>query len=250
MLYLDGTVKSEVIAEVLPEERRRTRLAADRAVAGRRFRRGGDEIVRYPLLHELATLVWAANLAALELHVPQWTVSGDGTPNLPDRLVFDLDPGPGATVVDCCRVAERLYDVLAGDDLTPVAATSGSKGLQVHAGIDATSARAPSACAKAVAVAFERQTPQLVTATMAKARREGRVFTDWSQNNPAKTTITPYSLRGRDEPTAATPVTWDEVRACRRPAQLMFTADEVLDRVATAGDLLRAGRAEPGTLPG
>ncbi|WP_081902033.1 DNA ligase D [Lentzea aerocolonigenes] len=267
-LYPDGTAKSEVIAYytriapfLLPHLRDRpvTFVRFPDGVRGQKFfqkntdagapswlptvplrgggsRRGSDEIVRYPLIHELAALVWAANLAALELHVPQWTVTG-GTRNLPDRLVFDLDPGPGTTVVDCCRVAERLHDVLAGDGLTPVATTSGSKGMQVYAGIDAPAAQSPSAYAKAVAVAFERETPDLVTATMAKARREGRVFIDWSQNNPAKTTITPYSLRGRDEPTAATPVTWDEVRRCRRPEQLTFTADNVLDRVAEVGDL-------------
>lgn len=267
-LYPDGTAKSEVIAYytriapfLLPHLRDRpvTFVRFPDGVRGQKFfqkntdasapswlptvplrgggsRRGADEIVRYPLIHELAALVWAANLAALELHVPQWTVSG-GTRNLPDRLVFDLDPGPGTTVVDCCRVAERLHDVLTGDGLTPVATTSGSKGLQVYAGIDAPAAQSPSSYAKAVAVAFERATPDLVTATMAKARREGKVFIDWSQNNPAKTTITPYSLRGRDEPTAATPITWDEVRRCRRPEQLTFTADDVLDRVAEVGDL-------------
>jgi bifunctional non-homologous end joining protein LigD len=269
VLYPDGTAKSEVIAYysriapvLLPHLRDRpvTFVRFPDGVHGQRFfqknadagapawlptvplrgggsRRGADEIVRYPLIHELAALVWAANLAALELHVPQWTINGDGARNHPDRLVFDLDPGPGTTIVDCCRVAERLYDVLAGDGLTPVATTSGSKGLQVYAGIEAPDAHSPSAYAKSVAVAFERQTPDLVTATMTKARREGRVFIDWSQNNPAKTTITPYSLRGRDEPTVATPVTWDEVRGCRRPAQLMFTADDVLDRTADFGDL-------------
>ncbi|MET9229934.1 DNA ligase D [Lentzea sp. NPDC003310] len=201
-------------------------------------RRGADadEIIRYPLLHELAALVWSANLAALELHVPQWTVE-DGNRGLPNRLVFDLDPGPGTTIVDCCRVADRLHDVLVADGLVPVATTSGSKGMQVYAGIEVSAAGAPSAYAKAVATAFERATPQQVTATMAKARRHGRVFIDWSQNNPAKTTISPYSLRGREHPTAATPVTWDEVRGCADPGQLVFTADEVLVRVEELGDL-------------
>ncbi|WP_434453084.1 DNA ligase D [Lentzea sp. E54] len=268
-LYPDGTTKSEVIAYysriapiLLPHLANRpiTFVRFPNGVHGQKFfqkntdasapdwlptvplrgggsRRGSDEIVRYPLLRELAALVWAANLAALELHVPQWTVSGDGTRNPPDRLVFDLDPGPGTTIVDCCGVAERLYDVLVADGLSPVATTSGSKGLQVYAGIEPTSAQTPSAYAKAVAVAFERETPHQVTATMAKARREGRVFIDWSQNNPAKTTIAPYSLRGRDEPLVATPVSWDEVRSCRTPEQLRFTADEVLERVADLGDL-------------
>jgi bifunctional non-homologous end joining protein LigD len=269
-LYPDGTTKSEVISyysriapALLPHLRNRpvTFIRFPNGVHGQKFfqknidasapdwlptvplrgggsRRGADadEVVRYPLLHELAALVWAANLAALELHVPQWTVT-DGVRNAPDRLVFDLDPGPGTTIVDCCRVAERLFDVLTADGLIPVATTSGSKGLQVYAGIETANPRTPSAYAKTIAATFERQTPQDVTATMAKARREGRVFIDWSQNNPAKTTITPYSLRGRDEPTVATPVTWDEVRACREPEQLTFTADEVLERVSEVGDL-------------
>jgi bifunctional non-homologous end joining protein LigD len=284
LLYPDGTAKSEVIAYysriapvLLPHLHRRpvTFVRFPNGVRGQKFfqknadasapawlptvplrgggsRRGpdADEIVRYPLLHELAALVWAANLAALELHVPQWTVAEDGTRNPPDRLVFDLDPGPGTTIVECCRVAERLHDVLLADGLTPVATTSGSKGLQVYAGILTTSAQAPSAYAKTIATAFERDTPGLVTATMTKARREGRVFIDWSQNNPAKTTISPYSLRGRDEPTAATPVTWEEVRECHEPEQLTFTADDVVHRVADAGDLFAAVEEDRAPLPG
>ncbi|WP_198680823.1 DNA ligase D [Lentzea terrae] len=274
-LYPDGTTKSEVISYysriapvLLPHLRDRpvTFVRFPNGVHGQKFfqkntdasapawlptvplrgggsRKGGDEIVRYPLLHELAALVWAANLAALELHVPQWTVE-NGIRNTPDRLVFDLDPGPGTTIVDCCRVAERLHDVLTANGLVPVATTSGSKGLQIYAGIETTSTPAPSNYAKAIATAFERETPEQVTATMSKARREGRIFIDWSQNNPAKTTISPYSLRGRDEPTVATPVTWDEVRACRDPERLVFTLDEVLDRVTELGDLFAPTRTE------
>ncbi|MDX8148387.1 DNA ligase D [Lentzea sp. BCCO 10_0061] len=270
-LYPDGTTKSEVIAYysriapvLLPHlaDRPVTFVRFPNGVHGQKFfqkntdasapgwlptvplRGGGsrrstdaNEIVHYPLLHELAALVWAANLAALELHVPQWTVT-DGVRDLPNRLVFDLDPGPGTTIVDCCRVAERLHDVLVADGLIPVAATSGSKGMQIYAGVEVTSAQAPSVYAKAAAVAFEREAPQQVTTNMAKSRREGRVFIDWSQNSPAKTTISPYSLRGRDEPTVATPVTWDEVRGCRRAEELVFTVDEVLERTSELGDLL------------
>ncbi|NGY61261.1 ATP-dependent DNA ligase [Lentzea sp. NEAU-D13] len=282
-LYPDGTTKSEVIAYysriapvLLPHLRDRpvTFVRFPNGVHGQKFfqkntdasapgwlptvslrdggsRRGADadEIVRYPLLHELAALVWAANLAALELHVPQWTVV-DGARELPNRLVFDLDPGPGTTIVDCCRVAERLYEVLVADGLAPVATTSGSKGMQVYAGIETTNAQSPSAYAKAIAVAFERETPQQVTATMAKARREGKVFIDWSQNNAAKTTIAPYSLRGRDEPTVATPVTWAEVRDCRKLEQLVFTADEVLERADDLGDLFALVGQRRAPLPG
>ncbi len=193
--------------------------------------------IDYPLLDDLPGLVWAANMAALELHVPQWTVES-GTRQPPDRLVFDLDPGPGTTIVDCCRVAERLHEVLAADGLTPYAKTSGSKGMQLYCGIRTDDPAAPSAYAKGLAQRLARETPESVTAVMAKAQRTGRVFIDWSQNNPAKTTIAPYSLRGRDQPTVSTPVTWDEVRACRHVTHLTFTADEVLDRIDDHGDLL------------
>jgi bifunctional non-homologous end joining protein LigD len=196
--------------------------------------RGGDTI-EYPMIEDLPSLVWAANLAALELHVPQWTVGPGPVRNRPDRLVFDLDPGPGTTVVDCARVAERLYDVLVADGLTPWAKTSGSKGMQLYCGIVAQDERRPSAYAKALATRLSRETPDLVTATMAKAARAGRVFIDWSQNNPHKTTVAPYSLRGREHPTVSTPVTWDEVRDCRRVHDLVFTADEVVERVAELG---------------
>jgi bifunctional non-homologous end joining protein LigD len=199
--------------------------------------RGSGDTVEYVLLDELPALVWAANQAALELHVPQWTVGRGGTRRAPDRLVFDLDPGPGTTIVECARVAGRLYDVLVADGLTPVAKTSGSKGMQVYCGIRTRSADRPSAYAKSVAERFAAETPDRVTATMAKAQRPGKVFIDWSQNNPAKTTVAPYSLRGRELPTASTPLTWDEVRACRRAADLVFTADDVLDRIDEFGDL-------------
>jgi bifunctional non-homologous end joining protein LigD len=214
--------------------------------------RGGGEHIDYVLIDDLPTLVWAANLAALELHVPQWTVDDSATAAArrpPDRLVFDLDPGPGATIVECCRVAERLREILVADGLTPVAKTSGSKGMQLYAGLRDTSTAGPSAYSKALAERLTAQTPDLVVAKMAKNLRADKVFIDWSQNNPAKTTIAPYSLRGRDRPTVSTPVTWDEVRACRRPEQLVFTADDVLDRVENLGDVF-ADLAETGaTLP-
>jgi bifunctional non-homologous end joining protein LigD len=199
--------------------------------------RGRGEMIEYPLIVDLPALVWAANLAALELHVPQWTVGPGGTRNLPDRLVFDLDPGPGTTVVECARVAERLREVLVADRLTPWAKTSGSKGMQVYCAIHTDTAEASSAYAKAVALRLARQTPDQVTATMAKAARSGRVFIDCSQNNPHKTTIAPYSLRGREYPTVSTPVTWDEVRACEQVEMLTFTAEDVLGRVDELGDV-------------
>jgi bifunctional non-homologous end joining protein LigD len=199
--------------------------------------RGSGDTIDYVLLDDLPALVWAANLAALELHVPQWTVGPGATRRLPDRIVFDLDPGPGTSIVECARVAERLHDVLVEDGLTPMAKTSGSKGMQVYAGVRVRSAERTSAYAKALAQRFAAQTPDLVTAKMTKNLRLGKVFIDWSQNNPAKTTVAPYSLRGRDHPTVSTPVMWEEVRRCRRREQLVFTAEQVLDRVDEFGDL-------------
>ncbi len=211
--------------------------------------RSSGEPITYALLDELAAVVWAANMAALELHVPQWTIDDDGTRRPPDRLVFDLDPGPGTSIVHCCRVAERLHDALIGDGLTPLAKTSGSKGMQLYCAITTDNPAAPSAYAKKLAQRLAGETPDRVTAVMAKAQRTGRVFIDWSQNNPAKTTVAPYSLRGRDHPTVSTPVTWDEVRACRRPAQLGFTADDVLERVDDHGDLLAEFNTSRAALP-
>ncbi|MEV7098303.1 non-homologous end-joining DNA ligase [Amycolatopsis sp. NPDC051045] len=225
-----GSFFEKDVSRHAPEWVRTARLA----VGGR----GKDaELVSYPLINGLPELVWAANLAALELHVHQWTVGPGGERGTPDRLVFDLDPGPGATVVDCCRVAERLHDVLTGDGLTPVAKTSGSKGLQLYAGIVTTDGGEPSRYAKALAERLAAETPDLVVARMTKNLRPGKVFIDWSQNNPFKTTVAPYSLRGRDEPTVSAPVTWDEVRACRHVTHLRFTAGEVLARVEDRGDL-------------
>ncbi|WP_237773948.1 non-homologous end-joining DNA ligase, partial [Actinosynnema sp. ALI-1.44] len=211
--------------------------------------RGSGDVIEYPLYDELAALVWAANLAALELHVPQWTVGANGQRRMPDRLVFDLDPGPGASIVECARVAERLYDVLVDDGLTPVAKTSGSKGMQVYASVRTRTPDRTSTYAKAIAQRFARETPDLVTAKMTKSLRQGKVFIDWSQNNPAKTTIAPYSLRGRDHPTVSTPVAWDEVRDCTRPADLVFTADQVIDRVTEHGDLFAVLTTTHATLP-
>ncbi len=227
-----------------PDWVRTVRLASSGSRGGH-----GDHI-DFALLDDLPALVWAANLAALELHVPQWTVDAQGAPRPPDRLVFDLDPGPDTTIVECCRIAARLYDILTADELTPVAKTSGSKGMQLYAGITTRHAERPSAYAKALAERLAAQTPDLAVAKMAKNLRRGRVFIDWSQNHPAKTTIAPYSLRGRDRPTVSTPVTWDEVRDCTKPADLTFTADDVLDRVADHGDLFGVLEQTRATLPG
>jgi DNA ligase D-like protein (predicted polymerase)/DNA ligase D-like protein (predicted 3'-phosphoesterase) len=205
----------------------------------------GAATVNFAVVADLATLVWLANLAVLELHLPQWTVGPRGAQHPPDLLVFDLDPGPPATVVECARVAERILAVLEHDGLTGYAKTSGGKGLQVYAPVRVSEPQQSSAYARAVAEQLAGQTPELVVSRMTKSVRAGKVFIDWSQNNPAKTTVAPYSLRAREQPTVSTPVNWDEVHRCRQPSDLVFTAPEVLARVQRSGDLW-VGTREPG----
>jgi bifunctional non-homologous end joining protein LigD len=195
------------------------------------------ETVDYVVIDDLPTLVWAANLAAIELHVPQWTVGPRGGVRDPNLLVLDLDPGSPATIVECSRVALMLRDLLAADGLAAYPKTSGSKGLQVYAPVVPTSDERTSGYAHELARRLEREHPDLVLSRMAKNLRDGKVFVDWSQNNAAKTTVAPYSLRARSEPRVSTPLTWDEVERCRNPADLRFRAPEVLERVEEHGDL-------------
>jgi len=186
--------------------------------------------IDYAVIEELAALVWVANLATLELHTPMWRVGGGG----PDLLVFDLDPGPGTSIVECCEVALLLRPLLEAEGLTPIAKTSGNKGMQVYA---RTHVPDTSTYAKELAQRFEKERPQLVVHRMAKALRPGKVLVDWSQNNPAKTTVSVYSLRARDTPTVSTPLTWQEVETCSSASELVFTSDDVLGRVEAQGDL-------------
>ena len=197
-----------------------------------------DEI-DYVIVEELATLVWLANLAALELHTPQWKVGPRDGVHGADQLVLDLDPGPPATVVECCRVALLLRERLAADGLTPVAKTSGSKGLQVYAAVTETPAEKTSGYARRLAQRLEEEHPDLVVSRMTKALRPRKVLVDWSQNNAAKTTVSVYSLRARPAPTVSTPVTWDEVEAGAGGQPLAFTYADVLERMAD-GDLFAA----------
>jgi bifunctional non-homologous end joining protein LigD len=200
----------------------------------------GRETLDMVLLSAVPDLVWSANLAALEVHVPQWRVDGDGQPELPDLLVLDLDPGPGTAVLECAHVAARLRERLAADGLDPVVKTSGSKGLQVYAPIRCTDREHPSRYAKALAQELTRETPDDVVWRMEKALRPGKVLVDWSQNNTAKTTVAPYSLRARPGATVSTPVGWDELDAVRDgtdPAGLRFDTAAVLARVEEHGDL-------------
>jgi bifunctional non-homologous end joining protein LigD len=203
----------------------------------------GDGTIRFPICDDLATLTWLANLAALELHVHQWTVEEDGTPRHPDRLVIDLDPGEPAGLHECARVALMVRDALAERDLGCTPVTSGSKGLHLYAPMDgALDSDGTTALAKEVAEALQKEHPDLVTSVMTKAKRPGKVFLDWSQNSGSKTTISPYSLRGRERPTAAAPLTWDEVEAGAEDelALEQLTMDQVLERVAEIGDVFEA----------
>jgi bifunctional non-homologous end joining protein LigD len=213
----------------------------------------GREITRFAVVDDLPTLVWAANLATLELHVPMWRIDPRGTPLDPDLMVFDLDPGPPATIVECCRVGLLLRDALAEDGLSGWPKTSGSKGMQVYVPLPAgASATRSSAYAKSLAQRLERDRPELVLSLMRKDLRGGKVFVDWSQNNAAKTTVAVYSLRARDRPSVSTPLRWDEVTATAAqgdPQALVFTSDEVLKRVEDAGDLFVPQDPPPQRLP-
>lgn len=188
----------------------------------------------YPLVDDVPRLVYLAQVASLELHVPQWRFTSDGERANPDRLVLDLDPGPGVGLAECAQVAVWVREILAGMGLETFPVTSGSKGLHLYAGLDGsqTSDQA-SALAKELARALEADHPDLVVSRMAKNLRAGRVLLDWSQNNGSKTTIAPYSLRGRDRPTVAAPRTWAELDGPEF-GQLDYT--DVLARADSIGD--------------
>jgi bifunctional non-homologous end joining protein LigD len=212
----------------------------------------GRETLDMVLLEAVPDLVWSANLAALELHVPQWQVDDDGRAQLPDLLVLDLDPGPGTGVVECAAVAHRLRERLVEDGLDPVVKTSGSKGLQVYAAIRCADKEHPSRYAKALAQQLTGETPEQVVWRMEKALRPGKVLVDWSQNNTAKTTVAPYSLRARPLATVSTPLRWEEVDALREggdPEVFRFRTDDVLARVEQHGDLFDVDQRQRADLP-
>lgn len=189
--------------------------------------------MRQVLVQDLATLMWAANLAALELHTPQWRA--DHVAHA-DRLVLDLDPGPGAGVLDCRTVAFWLRERLAEDGITALPKTSGAKGLHLLAPIEATPSATVSAYAKRAAVEAEAALPDLALSRMAKHLRPGKVFVDHSQNAAAKTTAAPYTLRARSEPTVSTPLGWDELAAAESAEDLVFLADDLPQRLHRHGD--------------
>lgn len=193
--------------------------------------------INFAVVCDLPTLLWAANLATLELHVPMWTVGPRGAVHGADLLVFDLDPGAPATIVECCQVATLLRDALGTDGLQAWPKTSGSKGMQLYVPLRETGTERTWAYSRELAQRLERDHPDLVVSKMTKALRPGKILVDWSQNSAAKTTVAVYSLRARPHPTVSTPISWDEVRSCSDPADLVFTSDDVLERVAEYGDL-------------
>ena len=185
------------------------------------------------------TLIWMAQLAAIELHP---SLSLGRAPKRPTVLAFDLDPGPPADVVDCCRVALRLRDMFGHFGVQCFPKTSGSKGMQVYVPLNSKKVNyeVTKPFAKAIAQLLEKQTPDLVVSKMKKVERGGKVFVDWSQNHRSKTTIAVYSLRARERPTASTPVTWDEVEAAADSGDgsgLVFESGAVLERIEQHGDL-------------
>jgi bifunctional non-homologous end joining protein LigD len=197
----------------------------------------GHETIDFTIIKDLPTLVWAANLAALELHIPMWRVGPRGKVYEPDLMVFDLDPGPPATIVECCEVAQIVRDVLKQDGLTAYPKTSGSKGMQLYVPVRGAPWQQTHAYARELAQRLAKEREDLVVWQMKKEIRGGKVLIDWSQNNAAKTTIAVYSLRARPRPTVSTPITWEEVEACTSPEDLVFTSQDVLERVDSHGDL-------------
>jgi bifunctional non-homologous end joining protein LigD len=208
--------------------------------------------IQFVLAQDLSTLVWLGNLADLELHT---SLAHAATYDCPNMVVFDLDPGPGTTIVECCEVGLLLEGMFSGLGLRTIAKTSGSKGLQVYAPLNdpSVSYEQTKPFAKAVAETLEQGRPDLVVSRMTKTLRSERVLVDWSQNDRSKTTVNVYSPRAKDRPTVSTPVTWDEVRACREardPELLVFDTAQVLARVQDQGDLFAQALTLRQELPG
>ncbi|WGL53492.1 non-homologous end-joining DNA ligase [Nocardioides sp. BP30] len=238
-----GVADSSFFEKNIPSRAPRWVRTATVPTTGSRTASGKDGLLTFPIVDDLATLTWLVNLAALELHVHQWRVSADGEPLGADRIVIDLDPGEPAGLHECCQVALLARELLVGRGLASTPVLSGSKGLHLYARLPAVlPSEESSALAKEVAEELQREHPKLVTATMTKSRRTGKVFLDWSQNAGSKTTVCPYSLRGREQPTVAAPVTWAEVEGGAEDPlgleQLRF--EDVLDRMREHGDLFGA----------
>jgi bifunctional non-homologous end joining protein LigD len=211
--------------------------------------RGGRRL-RFCVADDLASLVWLANHGVIELHPFQWRVEA---PRQPTVLVFDLDPGPPAGLVESARVAVRLRDLLAELGLVSYAKTSGSLGLHVYVPLGSPhDGERLKAVARAIAERLAQQHPREVVAEMEKTRRAGKVFVDWLQNDPTRQTVSPYSLRGLPWPTVSAPVSWDEVEtaaADERPEALISLAEDVLHRIEQHGDLFAEVLETEQTLP-
>ena len=202
----------------------------------------GQDIIPYAMVNDLPTLAWAANLGAIELHVPLWHVGRHRTlPARPDHMVFDLDPGEGTSIVECCVVAGYVTDELARQGIEVFAKTSGSKGLQLYATIGArTTWDSLRERTHDLARKLESDHRELVVSNMRKSLRRGRVLIDWSQNTAAKTTVAVYSVRAMPTPTVSTPVSPAEVQRCAAkndPRLLRFETNDVLRRMDKDGDL-------------
>lgn len=199
---------------------------------------GNQKNTNYCLLEDLPSLVWAVNLAALELHTSLSLAQNMPTPTM---VVFDLDPGPPAAIIECAQVALLLREIFDAHSLTAYPKTSGSKGLQVYIPLNtATNYEETKSFARHLAQLLEQQYPHLVVSNMKKALRKGKVFVDWSQNDEHKTTVCVYSLRARPEPTVSAPVTWEEVKQAwktKDPSLLTITAPMVLERYEKYGDM-------------
>ncbi len=197
-----------------------------------------DGEINFCVCDDLPTLVWVAQLASLELH-PSLSLAEQM--DTPTALAFDLDPGDPATIVECCRVGLRLRELFGDLGVECFPKSSGSKGLQVYVPLNSdVTYEVTKPYAQAVAQLLERQAPEEITSRMTKKLRKGKVFVDWSQNTETKTTVAAYSLRAKQRPTVSAPVEWSEVeRAAEKedPELLMFEAGEVLERVASGGDL-------------
>ena len=197
---------------------------------------GGE--INYCVMNDLPALVWAANLADLELHT---FLHRAPAIQRPTALAFDLDPGPPADIVQCCQVALWLKEIFDSLGLECFPKTSGSKGLQVYVPLNtAVTYERTKEFAHTLALTLEKQHPELVVSRMQKALRKGKVLVDWSQNDDKKTTVTVYSLRAKERPTVSTPVEWDEVRNAlkkKEAARLTFDTEAVLKRVEKHGDL-------------
>ena len=231
--YPHGTDESYFFEKQCPDHRPpwiKTASLPRRSTAGE---------IDYCLINDEADLVWLANLAAIEIHVPLARASDW---NRPSEMVFDLDPGEPATIIDCCRFGLKFRDVLARLGLKSFPKTSGGKGLHVYVPLNTPGVTFDDTkeFSRAIAMIFEHENPKHITPTMTKNLRAGKIFVDWSQNDQTKTTVCVYSLRAKGRPTVSTPVRWDEVAQAAKKhdaAAITFLSDDVLERVDRLGDL-------------